>query len=98
MIARRQRERTMKGLYSSLEPPMRSCKERRLLVGTGAPMPGQLLLGSFSFLRLRSKAALAWAKPESAEHKWENRSSLWLWGDGRASPVAPASLGQLAIW
>lgn len=39
----------MKGSYSSLEPLMRSCRERRLLVGTGAPMPGRLLLGGLSF-------------------------------------------------
>lgn len=101
MIARRQRERMMKGSYSLLEPPMRSCRERRLLVGTGAPTPGRLLLGSLSFLHLRSKVASAWAKPKSAEHEWQNHSSLWLWRDGRASLgflVAPASLGQLASW
>lgn len=74
-----------KGLCSSLEPLMRSYRERQLLVGTDAPTPVHLPLGSLSFLHLGSKVALAWAKPKSAEHEWENHCSLWLWRHGKAS-------------
>lgn len=63
MIAQRQRERMTKGSYSSLEPPMRFFRERQLLVGTGAPVPGQLPLGSSSFLHLGSKTDLVWTIP-----------------------------------
>lgn len=65
-------------------------------------MPGQLPLGGLSFFCLWSKAALAWAKPKSTEHEWENHCPLEAWQSLLVScipgPAHGVILGVVLAW